>query len=490
MCSIRGDHCNYNSSGVVLYVGGNYNQNQNYGLFYLNGNNGASNSNGNIGCRIHFDYIGLLHSRKCYFSCGAGVAHLLVKILSIKGWLSTPSGAQERSLDKNGELFDMKRVGNLYGQMISDENIREAIEVVNKSHRWRGNHHPNKTVLWVETTIDNRIEELRKIIEDGFEPTEPTVKRRYDRNARKWRDIAEPKLYPDQYVHHIMIQALEPIMMRGMDPFCCGSIKGRGAHYGVKYIKKWMKNDRKGTRWCAELDIYHFYPSLNPTMVMNRFRSLIKDYRVLDLVERVMRYGVMIGGYFSQWFANTFLQPLDVLIRESGVNHYVRYMDNFTIFASNKKTLVRTLKSIKGWLVNHGLRLKDNWQYFKTRKRLPDALGYRYGHTYTLIRKARLLAIKRQVRSYHRQGGTVSAKFAMSMLSRLSGFRHCNASEIYRRVVPKGLQKKLKAIIREHQRKERMEWSTYLKLYAAGKLTSKASKRSERNTPYCAADAL
>jgi hypothetical protein len=47
-----GDYCNYNASGVVLYVGGNYNQNQNHGLFYLNGNNAASNSNQNIGSRI------------------------------------------------------------------------------------------------------------------------------------------------------------------------------------------------------------------------------------------------------------------------------------------------------------------------------------------------------------------------------------------------------------------------------------------------------
>lgn len=35
----------------MLHVGGNYNQNQNHGLFYLNGNNAASNSNANIGCR-------------------------------------------------------------------------------------------------------------------------------------------------------------------------------------------------------------------------------------------------------------------------------------------------------------------------------------------------------------------------------------------------------------------------------------------------------
>jgi hypothetical protein len=47
-----GDHCNYNASGVVLHVGGNYNQNQNYGAFCLNGNNQASNQNTNIGSHI------------------------------------------------------------------------------------------------------------------------------------------------------------------------------------------------------------------------------------------------------------------------------------------------------------------------------------------------------------------------------------------------------------------------------------------------------
>ena len=47
------DYCNYNASGVVLYVGGNYNQNPNYGLFYLNGNNAATNKNANRGSRHH-----------------------------------------------------------------------------------------------------------------------------------------------------------------------------------------------------------------------------------------------------------------------------------------------------------------------------------------------------------------------------------------------------------------------------------------------------
>lgn len=46
------DRCNYNASGVVLNVGGNYNQGQDNGAFYLNGSNTASVTNANIGSHI------------------------------------------------------------------------------------------------------------------------------------------------------------------------------------------------------------------------------------------------------------------------------------------------------------------------------------------------------------------------------------------------------------------------------------------------------
>lgn len=47
------DYCYYYASGVVLFVGGGYNnQNQNYGAFYMNGNDSASDADANIGCRL------------------------------------------------------------------------------------------------------------------------------------------------------------------------------------------------------------------------------------------------------------------------------------------------------------------------------------------------------------------------------------------------------------------------------------------------------
>jgi hypothetical protein len=47
---------NSNTGVNVLYVGGNYNANGNFGMFYFNANNDASNTNGNLGSR-HLVYI-------------------------------------------------------------------------------------------------------------------------------------------------------------------------------------------------------------------------------------------------------------------------------------------------------------------------------------------------------------------------------------------------------------------------------------------------
>ena len=46
------DYCNYGASGVVLCVGGNYGQSQNYGAFDLYGYSAASSADTDIGCRL------------------------------------------------------------------------------------------------------------------------------------------------------------------------------------------------------------------------------------------------------------------------------------------------------------------------------------------------------------------------------------------------------------------------------------------------------
>lgn len=373
----------------------------------------------------------------------------------------------------------MKRIGNLWNQIISNKNLFQAIEEVNKSHRWCSPGKPNKKVVEIELHKAEYVVKLREVIEDFKQhPTVP--KRRWDRNAKKWRDIEEPRLWPDQYVHHALIQVIMPILMRGMDRWTCGSIPGRGAIDGVKVLKKWMKNPTE-TRWCAECDIRHFYDTLAPKIVMMRMKHLIKDRRTLDLIWRIVKDGIKIGFYTSQWFGNVSLQPLDQAIRDNGIHRSIRYLDNFTMFNPNKRKIQKTINLIGKWLHDHGMELKGNWQVFKVsnkinkeytktgmtrvRNRLPNALGYRFGRGFILLRKNGLLTIKRNVRHFLdkiRRKAYISTKQCQGLLSRLGRLRHCNRKRIYERFIPNGTQKLAKDIIRKRTRKEQTKWNLVL----------------------------
>lgn len=328
----------------------------------------------------------------------------------------------------------MKRAGNLTPILLSDENILTAIRDVNRTHR-RGRHNrPNRCVLWVEATLQERVEELRAILRDGFTPSPARRRVIYDESSRKEREIYEPKLWPDQYVHHALIQAIQPSIMRGMDYWVCGSIPGRGAHHGIRGIKRWMREDVKGTKYCASLDIHHFYQSLQPRVVMHRMKQLIKDRRVLELIRETLADGVPIGSYCSQWYANAVLGPLDRMIRTlPGVSHYTRYMDNFTLFGPNKKLLRKAAAAIETWLNRCGMALNRSRQVFPTKSRTPDAMGYRFGRGYIIPRKKNVLRFKRACRRAMKRiaaGKLPTVRQAQSLLSRKGYLKHCCARRL------------------------------------------------------------
>ena len=352
----------------------------------------------------------------------------------------------------------MKRVGYLFDELISDENIEKAIHIVNASHR-SSHGKKNQTVKWVEETIYDRIKELRQIILDGFVPTEVTPRKRWDVSAQKWREICEPKLYPDQYIHHILIQVLEPIMMRGMDHWCCGSIKGRGISYGIDGISKWFTFDKKNCKYAAELDIYHFYQSIQPKYVIKRMGHLVKDEKVLDLIWAIIKNGISLGCFCSQWFANVLLQPLDQLIRDQvGVKHYIRYMDNITLFGCNKNQLHKARRIIAKWLKEHGLKLKSNWQVFPVAKRAVNALGYRFfANGKTAVRKRTLLRFKRKLKKARKckeNHKYFKYKDACGLLSRLAAIFHASCYKICKDLELKGLKETLRNTVSRYAKKK------------------------------------
>lgn len=380
----------------------------------------------------------------------------------------------------------MKRV-RVYQQIISDENLRLAIQEVNRGHRRNGNHTLNKRVIDVERNMDEYIVKLRKFIEDLVSGDEhmhkPIKRRRWDRNADsgrgKWRDINEPVLWPDQYVHHAVLQPMIPHIMRSMDRYCIASVPDRGNSYGVRAMKKWMNNDPTGTRYAIECDIYHCFEELDPPFVINALKRLFKDQETLWLCDALMEYGVLIGAFFSAWFLHLTLQPLDLLIhqRKYGVSHYLRQMDNFTIFGSNKRKLRKLLEDMKSWLAEIGLKLKDTWQIFRVsftplvakahealpkkkqrhrRPRMPSALGYRFGRGYTILRKHNLFRLKQSLHLYYYRrdrNRVISFKRASGLISRLGQLRKCNSTQILEQHYQPKTMFDLKKVVRKECRR-------------------------------------
>lgn len=380
----------------------------------------------------------------------------------------------------------MKRV-RVYQQIISDENLRRAIDEVNRGHRRNPDHSLNKTVLEIEAHKDEYVVKLREYIEAIVSGDEhlhkPIVRRRWDRNADngkgKWREINEPRLWPDQYVHHATLQPMIPHIMRSMDRYCIASVPGRGNSYGVKALKKWMKSDTIGTRFGAECDIYHCFNELDPPYVMHALERLFKDRKTLWLCDAMMEYGVLIGAYFSAWFLHLTLQPLDLMVhqKEYGVSHYIRQMDNFTIFASSKRKLRKLIRDIQVWLGKIGLKLKENWQVFRIgftpkveqgrhclsekkqrcrRSRLPSALGYRFGRGYTILRKHNLFRLKQSLHLYYYRrdrNRSISFKRASGLISRLGQLRKCNSQQILDRYYRPKTMFDLKKVVRKECRR-------------------------------------
>lgn len=126
----------------------------------------------------------------------------------IKGELVLSLGRRKAHICHKEVLPYMKRVNNLFEKIVSTKNLELAIHEVNKSHHWHKNHQPNKCTAWVELTKARRIKDLRDIIINGFQPKKAHISTRWDASAQKFRQISEPVQWPDQYVHHALIQVL------------------------------------------------------------------------------------------------------------------------------------------------------------------------------------------------------------------------------------------------------------------------------------------
>lgn len=346
-----------------------------------------------------------------------------------------------------------KRVGYLYERMLDKEVIRSCIITGSRGKRKR------QDVKEVLSDVDGYTEKVYKLLAtETYVPTVPRKIRIFDNSCRKERDIKVVPYYPDGIIQQLAVYAMKDVLMRGMYRWSCASIPGRGNRCAANYVKKHLKEDTKGTKYCGKFDIHHYYPTISKQKMMDALRRKIKDEKFLNLVEMIIRSdpdpGISIGFYLNQWLANFFLEPLDHFICTlKGVKYYVQNMDDIVILGGNKKKLHRAREHISRYLETMlGLKLKDNWQIFKTDSRGIDFVGFRFFHGRTILRRRNFQKLRRNARTARRFLEThrkIPPHVAAGLLSRAGQLRHCNGQNIFDKYIkPIGINR-LKAIVRK-----------------------------------------
>lgn len=172
----------------------------------------------------------------------------------------------------------------------------------------------------------------------------------------------------DRWIQQMLLQVLQAIF----DPLFHANSYGfrpqRSAHDAVRAAQTYVQ---KGKDWVIDMDVTKFFDRVNHDILMARIAKTIRDKRVLRLIGRYLRAGVMIegvvqrteegtpqGGPLSPLLANIYLDALDQELERRGLA-FSRYADDCNIYVSSQRAAERVLKSITEW-VTQQLRLEIN----------------------------------------------------------------------------------------------------------------------------------
>lgn len=300
----------------------------------------------------------------------------------------------------------MKRIGNLYSDICSIDNLELADSKARKSKLRR------KDVLLHDKDKDLNILKLNEaLLNKTFRTSEYKHFKIFE---GKERTISSLPYYPDRIVHHAIMNKLEPVFTSVFTANTYSCIKGRGIHGAAKAVKKALK-DVPNTKYCLKLDIKQFYPSIDHDILKTIIRRKIKDKDLLWLLDEIIDSadGVPIGNYLSQYFANLYLTYFDHWLKEvKKVRYCFRYADDIVILSNSKQYLHKLLAEIREYLdVNLKLTIKKNYQIFEVSIRGIDFVGYVFFHTHTKLRKsikkefAKMMSRRRNWQSYSAYNG-------------------------------------------------------------------------------------
>lgn len=225
----------------------------------------------------------------------------------------------------------------------------------------------------------------------------------------------------DRVIQTAIVLVLTPIFDPEFSTSSFGYRPHRSARDAVKQVQQII---RGGRRHCVDMDLSKFFDRVQHDVLMARVSRKVRDKRLLKLIGRYLRAGVMVdglcqpssegtmqGGPLSPLLSNIYLDALDKELEQRGLP-FVRYADDFVIFTKSEAAAHRVYASVERFLSE---RLKLTVNHDKSSIRKTDGLeyvGYEFRGFGGQIRVSRkkLNAFKKRVSEIFRKSRGVSMK--------------------------------------------------------------------------------
>ena len=195
----------------------------------------------------------------------------------------------------------------------------------------------------------------------------------------------------DRIAVHAIMSVVDRHLKKRFIRTTSASIKDRGMHDLMQYIRRDMQEDPEGTRFCYKFDISKFYESVCQDFVSYCVRRVFKDMKLITMLDgfiHMMPQGISIGLRSSQGLGNLLLSVyLDHYLKDRyGVRHFYRYCDDGVVLGKSKAELWEIRDAVHEQVEQIDLKVKPGERVFPVDEGI-DFLGYVIYPDHVLLRK-------------------------------------------------------------------------------------------------------
>lgn len=172
----------------------------------------------------------------------------------------------------------------------------------------------------------------------------------------------------DRMIQQAIVQVLQPMYEPLFSESSYGFRPKRSAQQAVKQALKYYN---EGYTQVVDLDLAKYFDTVNHEILIGMLREQIKDERVIRLIRKYLKSGVMInglispttegtpqGGNLSPLLSNIYLTAFDRMLESRG-HKFVRYADDCNIYVKSRRAAERVMANCTKFLEGK-LKLKVN----------------------------------------------------------------------------------------------------------------------------------